>query len=154
MQFLNLKDDALSAVVGKRIKSTDIWVEFSYDNGTTWTKGIAGTDTIPVKINDRASGSNNYIASTNLSNPVSWTLLDHNVPTGEYAEYVTVPDVPYIMIQFLGSLFTNITSYPCLWRLVFLYGGQEIPITIPTDAEKTNGYVTFTQASGDNASFR
>lgn len=154
MQFLNLKDTDLSAVAGKRIKSTDIWVEFSFDNGTTWTKGIGGTDTIPVKVNDRSAGSNNYIASVNLSNPSKWTLLDHNVPTGEYADYVTVPEVPYIMIQFLGSLFTNITSYPCLWRLVFLYGGQEIPVTIPTDADKTNGYVTFTQASNDDANFK
>lgn len=55
--------------------------------------------------------------------------------------------------MFLGSDWGSLT-YPCLWRFIFLYGGQEIPITIPTDADKTNGYVTFTQAAGDNANFR
>lgn len=37
---------------------------------------------------------------------------------------------------------------------VAIIGRREEKVTIPTDADKTNGYVTFTQAAGDNASFR
>lgn len=37
---------------------------------------------------------------------------------------------------------------------VAVFGSREEKVTIPTDAEKTNGYVTFTQAAGDDASFR
>ena len=37
---------------------------------------------------------------------------------------------------------------------VAVFGSSEEKATIPTDADKTNGYVTFTQASTDNASFK
>ena len=37
---------------------------------------------------------------------------------------------------------------------VAVSGGREEKVTIPTDADKTNGYVTFTQASNDDSNFR
>lgn len=155
LQMANLKEADLSAVVGKPIDKDNVWLEFSFDNGTTWEKLIPDHDSVVVNVNDRSSGSNNYIAQLNLTNPGSkWILQDHGVATGETADYVVVPETPRIMMTFLGSNFTSITSYPCLWRFIFLYGGQEIPVTIPVDQEKTNGYVTITKSSGDGASFR
>lgn len=38
-------------------------------------------------------------------------------------------------------------------RLVIKYGGYSYPVYIEPDAQKTNGYVTFTLSSDDNASY-
>lgn len=155
MQMVSLKEADLSAVAGKPIDKDNVWLEFSFDNGTTWEKLIPDYGSVYVNVNDRSSGSNNYIAQLNLKNPGSkWKLQNHGVDTGETADYVVVPETPRIIMTFLGSDFTSITTYPCLWRFIFLYGGQEIPVTYPVDQEKTNGYVTITKASGDNASFK
>ena len=154
MNLLSLKEADLSALAGQKIKYTDVYVEFSFDNGTTWSKLVPEVNSVMVQVIDRAGGTNNYIARLDLRNQnQKWVVLDHNVPTGEVADYVIIPDAARMSIQFLGSDWGSLT-YPCLWRFIFLYGGQEIPVTIPTDADKTNGYVTFTQAAGDDASFR
>lgn len=46
------------------------------------------------------------------------------------------------------------TSFPCQFRIVIPYGGYEERVTYPVDDEKTNGYVTITKASGDDATFK
>lgn len=43
---------------------------------------------------------------------------------------------------------------PILVDSTITFHDEDTPVTIPTDADKTNGYVTFTQASNDDASFR
>lgn len=43
---------------------------------------------------------------------------------------------------------------PILVDSTITFHDEDTPVTIPTDAEKTNGYVTFTQASNDDPSFR
>ena len=48
----------------------------------------------------------------------------------------------------------NITSFPCLVRIGCSWGGYEERVTYPVDTEKTNGYVTITKASGDEATFK
>ena len=152
--LLTLKEADLSAMAGESIKYTDVYVEFSFDNGTTWSKQKPTHNSVTVRMIDRAGAANNVIAALDLRyQNKKWILQDHGVATGEVADYVAIPEAARIQILFLGSDWGSLT-YPCLWRLVFLYGGQEIPITIPTDADKTNGYVTFTQASNDDASFR
>lgn len=152
--LLTLKEADLSAMAGQSIKYTEVSVEFSFDNGTTWSKQTPEYNSVLVRVIDRAGGTSNVIAGLDLRyQDRKWAILDHGTPTGEVADYIAIPEAARIQIMFLGSDWGSLT-YPCLWRFVFLYGGEEIPVTIPTDAEKTNGYVTITKASNDNATFK
>lgn len=84
--------------------------------------------------------------------PTKWYLLSGGQVVGEAAE-ITMPTTFRFLLNSNSSGWA-LTSIPCLFRVVIPYGGYEEKVTYPVDQEKTNGYVTITKASGDNASFK
>jgi len=143
----------ISAELGGKTINTVV-PEVSYDNGATWGE-VHITEVFDQYffVMDKSQG-NYYYARLNLKNPNSkWELLD-GTTTGVVgtADTITMPTNPQ---AFLNSNPTtwSIASYPCVFRLVIKYGGYSYPVYIQPDAEKTNGYVTFTLSAGDEASY-
>ena len=64
--LLTLKEADLSAMSGESIKYTDVYVEFSFDNGTTWSKETPTHNSVLVRLIDRAGGGSNVIAGLDL----------------------------------------------------------------------------------------
>ena len=151
--LIALTPATISAELGGKTINTVV-PEVSYDNGATWGE-VYATEVFDqyFLVMDKSQG-NYYYARLNLKNPNSkWELLD-GTTTGVVgtADTITMPTNPQ---AFLNSNPTNwsIASYPCVFRLVIKYGGYSYPVYIQPDAEKTNGYVTFTLSSDDNASY-
>lgn len=84
--------------------------------------------------------------------PTKWYLLSGGQVVGEAAE-ITMPTTFRFLLNSNSSGWT-FTSFPCKFRIVIPYGGYEERVTYPVDQEKTNGYVTITKASGDEATFK
>ena len=143
--------DATAEMNSKTVKAKDIRFEASYDDGTTWQEvfptDFAGT----VSVIDRSAGTNNYVASMDPRVP-KWYLLSGGQVVGEAAE-ITMPTTFRFALSSTSSGWA-LTSFPCKFRIVIPYGGYEEKVTYPVDQEKTNGYVTITKASGDEATFK
>ena len=95
--LLTLKEADLSAMAGQSIKYTDVSVEFSFDDGTTWSKETPTHNSVIVRLIDRAGGASNITAGLDLRyQSKKWIIMDHNVPTGEVADYITIPEAARI----------------------------------------------------------
>ena len=144
---------SISADLGGKTINTVV-PEVSYDNGATWGE-VHITETFDQYffVMDKSQG-NYYYARLNLKNPNSkWELLD-GTKTGVVgtADTITMPTNPQAFLNSSSNTW-SITQFPCIFRLVIKYGGYSYPVYIEPDADKTNGYVTFTLSSDDSASY-
>lgn len=105
-------------------------------------------------MNDRATGKNNSIARLDFNEGNSvWYIKNSDPQWSETVEEIQMPERMGVAMNTIG-LNWNIASYPCLVRIGCSWGGSEQKVTYPVDSEKTNGYVTMTKASGDEATFK
>lgn len=162
----------LTAYYGKEVPASGCKLEYSVDNGTTWTEFY-----MPSALGTAAFATNRNYPGTDgeetwfLEEGGKWKVKDGGLDKG-YVESFVLPEAgakhggkySFLVKTKQGQTSTPLSSIfgghvpsasnPVLTRATITFSGEEIPITIPTDAEKTNGYVTFTQASNDDASFR
>lgn len=149
---VNVAGNNTSDIAGQVVDARNVFVEVTYDDGATWSKftPLAGN----VKVNDRSAGTNNYIAFTQLNNPNrKWELYNAGVPTGETSQTLTMPSVVYFVILGPQAGSWGFAQYPAKLRLNVGVGGGTFEKYIEPDAEKLNGYVTFTLSADDNASY-
>lgn len=144
---------SISADLGGKTINTVV-PEVSYDNGATWGEVYVTTEFDHYFFVMDKSQGNYYYARLGLKNPKSkWELLD-GTKTGVVgtSDTITMPTNPQAFLN-TNSGQWSITQFPCIFRLVIKYGGYSYPVYIEPDADKTNGYVTFTLSSDDSASY-
>ena len=149
MSYNETSQTDISSLYSKSVKCTDIYIESSTDDGTTWTRTVP-TGTQWMRINDRSAGTNNYVAQKELSDPDSKFELTDSSGIYGYAKEIELPSV----VRFSGNFNTDFwgnTTFPCKMRLVIKYGGYTKYEYISPDAELTNGYTTFTRSTEDEA---
>ncbi len=91
-------ETATADIAGQVVDARNVFVEVSYDDGTTWSKfePLDGS----VRVNDRSAGTNNYIAFTQLKNPNrKWELYNAGVPTGDTSQTLKMPSVVRFVIN-------------------------------------------------------
>ena len=149
---VNVLGQNTSEVAGQVVDARNVFVEVSYDDGATWSKfePLDGS----VSVNDRSAGTNNYIAYTRLTNPNrKWELYNAGVPSGQTVQTLKIPSVVWCVIAGPQAGNWGFAQYPAKIRLNVGVGGGIFEKYIEADAEKTNGYVTFTLSAGDEASY-
>lgn len=140
----------ISADLGEQTLNT-IYAEYSNDGGTTWQETRPSVPTYAI-VMDKANG-NYYLGKIDISNPrAKWELLDG---TGTSvigtSDTLTTLTKPQIYINSFAGNWADLTTFPCKVRLVVQYGGYTKYEYISPDDELTNGYLTFTRETGDEA---
>ena len=163
----------LSAYQGRKLKAENLVCEYSTDNGATWhtitemtrhQTADADVTHYPEIIADNAYS--NLVKWQLIDGKChdTWTgkVVDE-ITIGKFQQMETVTTDEYWPAKFsfatgrAGSSstpaqdtsvyfggFTPSSANPVTTRVSIVIDGKTYPITIPTDAEKTNGYVTFT----------
>lgn len=142
-------------IAGQDVDARNTFVEVSYDDGATWSKIVpSGELAFIVRVNDRSAGTNNWIAYADLTDANrKWHLYEGGVDTGKTSQTLKMPSVVWLVVNGPQASSWGLTQYPAVIRLVVGIGGGTFERYIYPDEDKTNGYVTFTLSSGDNASY-
>ena len=142
-------------IAGQEVDARNVFVEASYDDGATWNKlAPAGDFAFVVRVNDRSAGTNNYVAYADFCDPNrKWHLYEGGVDTGETSQTLKMPSVVWLVINGPQAGSWGLVQYPAVMRIVAGIGGGTFEKYIEPDDDKTNGYVTFTLSSDDNASY-
>lgn len=142
-------------IAGQEVDARNVFVEASYDDGATWNKlAPAGDFAFVVRVNDRSAGTNNYVAYADFCDPNrKWHLYEGGIDSGKTTQTLKMPSVVWLVINGPQAGSWGLTQYPAVIRLVVGIGGGTFERYIEPDAEKTNGYVTFTLSADDEASY-